>query len=92
MVPACRQAGSDWLLIMKIREYFVYVIKSQKDGRLYVGMSKNVANRLKEHNAGEVFSTKGFRPWELKQIEMFGSRQGARNREKYLKLLYNIPR
>lgn len=39
--------------------YTVYVLKSLKDGRTYVGCSKDVENRVKEHNAGEVKSTIG---------------------------------
>ena len=65
--------------------YWVYVIESQKDKRLYVGMSKQVENRLKEHNAGHVTSTKGYRPWKLLYREEVGDRPLARQREKYLK-------
>lgn len=64
----------------------MYVIQSQKDSRLYVGFSQNVENRLKQHNGGEVFSTKGYRPWVLVYTE-FGivNRVDARHREKFLK-------
>ncbi|MCC7524619.1 MAG: GIY-YIG nuclease family protein, partial [Chitinophagaceae bacterium] len=30
--------------------FFVYVIRSKKDGRFYVGLSEEVERRLKEHN------------------------------------------
>ncbi len=65
--------------------YFVYVIKSEKDGRLYVGMTADLNRRFKEHLQGKVFSTKGFRPWKMVLFEQFLSRTDARNREKYLK-------
>jgi len=29
--------------------YFVYAIKSQKDGRIYVGLSSNIQKRVTEH-------------------------------------------
>ncbi len=70
---------------MQTEIYYVYVIQSQKDGRLYVGMTKHINERLKEHNSGQVFSTKSYRPWKLFYSEEIGDRQKAREREKYLK-------
>ncbi|OGH47057.1 MAG: endonuclease [Candidatus Levybacteria bacterium RIFCSPLOWO2_01_FULL_39_10] len=78
--------------------YLVYAIRSEVDGRIYVGISANVQRRLKQHNAGYVFSTKGFRPWKLIYSEETFNRKRARVREKYLKsgvgkeLLKSIPR
>ncbi|MCH7534978.1 MAG: GIY-YIG nuclease family protein, partial [Bacteroidetes bacterium] len=66
-------------------KFFVYVIRSSKDGRFYVGMTCNIENRLKEHNGRKTKSTKGYVPWELFFFEEYPSRQDARNREKYLK-------
>ena len=63
----------------------VYAIKSDKDGRIYVGLSENVERRIKEHNSGQVFSTKGYRPWKLIFEEQVKDRQMARKREKYWK-------
>lgn len=65
--------------------YSVYVIQSEVDKRLYVGMSCHVEQRVIEHNNGEVFSTKGYRPWKLVYSELVGSRIEARKREKFLK-------
>lgn len=65
--------------------YNVYVIQSQIDKRIYVGLSSNLENRVKDHNFGRVFSTKGYRPWVLVYYEKAGSRIEARKREKYLK-------
>ena len=45
--------------------YFIYVIKSEIDGRLYKGMSSDINSRVITHNAGKVRSTKGYRPWKL---------------------------
>ncbi|WP_435049666.1 GIY-YIG nuclease family protein [Formosa sp. S-31] len=42
--------------------YFVYVIRSSKDGRLYKGMTQDLVRRIKEHNQGKNRSTKGFMP------------------------------
>jgi len=66
--------------------YIVYAIKSERSGRIYVGMSFDPERRLKEHNSGKVFSTKGFRPWILVFLENCGpKRTYARKREKYWK-------
>ncbi len=65
--------------------YYVYVIQSESDSHLYVGLSKDIIKRVKAHNNGQVFSTKGFRPWKLVYQEKIGERTEARKREKYLK-------
>jgi putative endonuclease len=67
------------------KPFYVYALVSQRDGRIYVGMSRNVEQRLNEHNAGRVKSTKGFTPWELLHYELSGTAEQARAREKYYK-------
>ena len=66
-------------------EYFVYVIKSLKDGRLYKGQTHNLEKRIVEHNSGKTKSTKGYTPWELVYFESFKTREEALLREKYFK-------
>jgi putative endonuclease len=63
----------------------VYILRSLVDGRYYVGMTEDESRRLLEHNRGKMKSTKGYRPWELLEIELFENRIEARKREKYLK-------
>jgi putative endonuclease len=66
--------------------FFVYIIVSQvRNLRFYVGMTRDVENRLKEHNNKRTFSTKGYVPWELFFMEEFTTRHKARAREKYYK-------
>jgi putative endonuclease len=65
--------------------YIVYAIKSIEYKRIYVGLTANLTRRLKEHNLGQVFSTKGFTPWKLIFQEKSTSRKEARKREKYWK-------
>ncbi len=48
-----------------LQMWSVYVLRSLKDGRYYVGMSEDVSQRLKTHNSGKVTSTKSRRPFEL---------------------------
>jgi len=65
--------------------YYVYVIRSEVDGRRYKGMTGNMEKRIKQHNAGENRSTKGFLPWKLVYHEQFSTRAEARAREKFFK-------
>lgn len=66
-------------------EYFVYVLMSSKDGRLYKGQTNNLEKRIVEHNTGKTKSTKGYLPWELVYFESFKTREEAVLREKYFK-------
>ena len=66
--------------------YYVYILKSRKDGNLYIGSTNDLKRRLDEHNNGLVFSTKSRRPFELVYYEAYKSEKDARNREKNLKL------
>ena len=66
-------------------EYFVYVLQSEIDGRLYKGQTSNIDKRIIEHNTGKTKSTKGFKPWKLVYLEIFDSRSEAVLREKYFK-------
>ena len=68
--------------------YIVYILRSVKDYKLYVGFTGNLKNRLKKHKYGEVKSTKHRRPLELVYHEKWTSSGVARRREKYLKSLY----
>ena len=65
--------------------YYVYVIRSEVDGRLYKGITDDIKKRLNEHNRGKQKSTKGYIPWKLIYFEEVSDRKEARKREKYLK-------
>ena len=65
--------------------YFVYVLFSLKDEKLYIGYTTNLELRLIEHNSGRVTSTKDRRPFQLIYHETFTNRQDARAREIFLK-------
>lgn len=66
--------------------FYVYLLRSTiKQGQLYVGYTEDVEARLKRHNAGEVQSTKPYRPWDLIYYEVFASKKDAKQREQYLK-------
>ena len=65
--------------------YNVYVLRSLKTNRRYVGLTNDLERRIEEHNNGKSRSTKGFLPWKLIHFEKFENRIEARKREKYLK-------
>ena len=65
--------------------HYVYAIRSEKDGRIYVGMTKNVEKRIKEHNSGHTRSTKGYLPWSLIFIKEVIDQLAARRYEEYYK-------
>ncbi len=65
--------------------YIVYILRSERDGKLYIGQTDNLQNRLKQHQFGEVKSTKHRLPVELIYIEGYRSRILALTREKKLK-------
>jgi len=68
-----------------MKKCWVYALKSKKDGHLYIGLSYNAWERLKNHNAGEVKSTKSRRPFKIIYLKQFDDRKTARQHEKKLK-------
>ncbi|HVZ67553.1 MAG TPA: GIY-YIG nuclease family protein [Patescibacteria group bacterium] len=64
---------------------FVYILQSLKDHGYYIGISKNLTDRLKKHNAGGVSSTSRRRPFKIVYSEAFESYNIARLREKEIK-------
>lgn len=65
--------------------FYTYVLKSEKDDKLYTGFTHDLRERFKQHNNGKVFSTKGRGPFKLVYYEACKSEQDATMREKYLK-------
>ncbi len=66
-------------------KYYVYVLVSKRDGLFYTGYTSDILNRLNEHNAGKVPSTKNRTPFVLVYWEGCLNQQDATRREKYLK-------
>ena len=65
--------------------YYVYVLKSMKDYKNYVGYTEDLKLRFEQHNKGLVKSTKNRRPLILIYYEACLNQQDATHREKYLK-------
>jgi putative endonuclease len=68
--------------------HYVYVMRSERDGKFYVGYTRDLRKRVKLHNEGRVLSTRTRRPFELVYYEACLARGDALKREKYLKTAY----
>ena len=66
--------------------HYVYLLTSiSNPNRHYTGLTKNLNRRLIKHNAGEVFHTSKYLPWQIDTAVSFRSKQKAAAFEKYLK-------
>ncbi|HNZ70421.1 MAG TPA: GIY-YIG nuclease family protein [Candidatus Dojkabacteria bacterium] len=65
--------------------YFVYILKSIRFDRYYIGSTNNLAFRLRDHNEGRVRSTKHYSPFTIRLFEEYSTRSEAVCREHELK-------
>ncbi len=65
--------------------YYVYVLFSKKDNKLYIGYSPDLKLRIRKHNSGLVRATKFRQPLRLIYYESYLEISDAKRREKYLK-------
>jgi putative endonuclease len=63
--------------------YFMYVLKSRKDGSLFKGITRDVGVRLKHHNAGKHIKTKQKIPLEVVYIELHATYAEALKRKTF---------
>ncbi|OHA90832.1 MAG: hypothetical protein A3F53_00195 [Candidatus Zambryskibacteria bacterium RIFCSPHIGHO2_12_FULL_48_10] len=68
-----------------MEHFYVYILLSKKDNKLYIGFTNNLKRRLTQHAKGEVISTKNRRPFKLIHYEYFINESDARAREVFLK-------
>jgi putative endonuclease len=66
-------------------KYFVYFLKSLRNGDIYIGSTTDVSKRFASHNSGRVKSTKGYRPWSLLESIEYNSRSEAVRMEQFYK-------
>lgn len=64
---------------------YLYLLKSLKDGKYYIGQTYDLEKRIAEHNRGEVPSTRYRAPLKLIGVEEYEDRDIARWREHELK-------
>ena len=85
-LPAGRQGATTNAMDV----FFVYILKSRKDGKYYTGMTRNLRRRVKEHNLkkSNTVSTKNRSNFKLIYYEIHKSRDEARKREVFWKSGY----
>ena len=66
--------------------FYVYILRSKKDGNGYIGSTTDLQKRLTQHNDGPVISTRARVPFELVYYEAYKAERDARLRESRLKL------
>ena len=68
--------------------FYVYILKSLKDNKLYTGKTNDIERRLKEHNGGQTQSTKSRKPFILFEAIKCKDEKEARLLEKEYKKGY----
>ncbi|MEX2029194.1 MAG: GIY-YIG nuclease family protein [Candidatus Paceibacterota bacterium] len=63
----------------------VYIIKSTRYKKHYIGCTNNIERRLSEHNKGYNVATANYGPWLIVHFEKFNNQQEAYMREQKIK-------
>ena len=66
--------------------HYVYILECMANPEhFYVGLTNDLHERLRKHNAGEVPHTSKFKRWVIKTAIAFRDRESASAFERYLK-------
>ena len=65
--------------------YYVYLLRSKENGKIYTGYSQDLKRRVEDHFSQHVHTTHRMGRLQLIYYEAFTSKQDAQEREKYLK-------
>ncbi len=65
--------------------YYVYILQSLKDDKLYVGYTNDLRQRLTTHNQRKNFSTAPRAPFSLIYYEAYINKNDVKTREKFFK-------
>jgi predicted GIY-YIG superfamily endonuclease len=66
--------------------WYVYMLQSVAyPEHYYVGLTENLADRLKTHNDGKIPHSSKFLPWRIETVVAFRSKDKAVAFERYLK-------
>ncbi|HEY6969536.1 MAG TPA: GIY-YIG nuclease family protein [Candidatus Angelobacter sp.] len=69
--------------------YFVYVLRSESSGKIYIGHTEDLQKRLRQHNDPScrltLHTKRNPGPWKLVHSEEFATRAEAMARERALK-------
>ena len=61
--------------------FYVYILRSLKNGSFYVGSTQDLTKRVERHNLGGNLYTRKFKPFELVWSEVYNTRAEAVRRE-----------
>jgi putative endonuclease len=67
----------------------VYILQSLQDNSYYIGSTKNIYNRINEHNSGKSTYTAKKRPWKIVYVRKYICLKDATREEKRLKKCRN---
>ena len=65
--------------------HIVYILRSLRQKKLYIGYTTNLERRIEEHNTGKSAATKPYAPWEMIFYETYNNSVDAKRREQYFK-------
>jgi putative endonuclease len=65
--------------------FYLYILKSKKTDKFYIGHTNDLERRITEHNSGQTKSTKSGIPWEIVFKREFNSNTEANQAELKLK-------
>jgi putative endonuclease len=66
--------------------HYVYILQSKAvPDRFYIGLTRNVRERLNRHTSGNVAHTARWAPWRIKACIAFSEESKAVEFERYLK-------
>ena len=64
---------------------YVYLLESESTGQFYIGYTKDLEKRVRDHQTGDTNWTSTRGPWKLRYYEAFDDDTEARKREIQLK-------
>lgn len=65
--------------------YYVYILQSLSDKKLYVGKTIDLRKRFQDHVLGKVIATKARRPLQIIYYEAFSNKTDCGREELFLK-------
>lgn len=65
--------------------FYVYLLRSNRDGKIYTGYTNNLKRRVQQHLSHDVHTNRRMGIIELIYYEAFTNKQDAKEREGYLK-------
>ncbi|MTI89084.1 MAG: GIY-YIG nuclease family protein [Balneolaceae bacterium] len=65
--------------------FYVYILKSKVKEWRYVGFTRDLRKRVKEHNSGKSRATKNYKPFDLVSYVAVSDKETALKLERYFK-------